>query len=149
MIFQFLDGFLPTKFLMLGKSVDIIAHLCKHFLLGDAADAGIRFVHAHIFDVIQFAEDAELREFRDARQEDETEHWLTIFQGTVEIAHRITQNIEHFLLMSHIHQRCIIFINEHHRLLTSLCCNSFYQVEQTDVRIWRITIYSKPILIFL
>ena len=149
MIFEFLYGLLPAQFQMLGKSVDVITHLCKHFLFGDAADAGIRFVHAHIFDIIQLAEDAQLRKLRNARQEDETEQWLAIFQRTVEIAHRITQNIEFFLLVSHIQQRCIIFIDEHHRLLTSLCCNSFYQVEQTNVRIWRITIYSKPILIFL
>ena len=149
MIFQFLDGFLPAQFLMRGKSVDIIAHLCKHFLLGDTADAGVRLVHAHILDIVQLAEDAELRELRDTRKEHETEQWLAIFQGTVEIAHRIAQNIEFFLLMSHIQKRCIIFIDEHHSLLARLCCNSFYQVEQTNVWVWRITIHSKPILIFL
>ena len=149
MVFQLLDGFLPTQFQLLGKSVDVIAHLGQHFLLGDTADAGVRLVHTHILDIVQLAEDAQLRELRDARQEDETEQWLAIFQGTVEIAHRIAQNIEFFLLMSHIQQRSVIFIDEHHRLLASLCSNCSYQVEQTNVWGWRITIHSKPILIFL
>ena len=116
---------------------------------GDAADAGVWLVHTHILDVVQLAEDAELRELRDARKKHKTEQWLAIFQGTVEIAHRIAQNIEFFLLMSHIQQRCIIFIDEHHSLLASLCSNCSYQVEQTNVWGWRITIHSKPILIFL
>ena len=82
MIFQFLDGLLPAQFLMLGKSVDIIAHLGQQFLLGDTADAGVRLIHAHILDIVQLAEDAQLRKLRNARQEDEAKHWLTIFQGT-------------------------------------------------------------------
>ena len=149
MVFQLLDGLLPAQFQMLGKSIDIIAHLCKHFLLGDTADAGVRLVHTHILDIVQLAEDAQLRKLRDARQEDKSEQWLAIFQGTVEIAHRIAQNIEFFLLMRHIQQRSVIFIDEHHSLLARLCCNCFYQVEQTNVWVWRITIHSKPILIFL
>ena len=149
MVFKLLDGLLPAQFKMLGKSVDVIAHLGQQFLFGDTADTGIRLIHAHVGDIVQLAEDAQLRKLRNARQENEAKQWLAIFQRTVEIAHRIAQDIEFFLLVSHIQQRCIIFIDEHHRLLTSLCCNSFYQVEQTNVRIWRITIYSKPILIFL
>jgi hypothetical protein len=73
MVFQLLDGLLPAQFQMLGKSIDIIAHLGQQFLLGDAADAGVWLVHTDIRDVIELAEDAELRELRDARQEDETE----------------------------------------------------------------------------
>ena len=149
MVFQLLDGLLPAQFQMPGKSVDIIAHLGQHFLLGDTADAGVRLVHAHILDIVQLAENAELRELRDASKKHETEQWLTIFQGTVEIAHRIAQNIELFLLMRHIQQRSIIFIDEHHSLLASLCSNCSYQVEQTNVWGWRIIIHSKPILIFL
>ena len=149
MVFQLLDGLLPVQFQMLGKSIDVIAHLGQHFLLGDAADTGIRLVHAHILDIVQLTEDAELRELRDARKKHKTEQWLAIFQGTVEIAHRIAQNIEFFLLMRHIQQRSVIFINEHHSLLASLCSNCSYQVEQTNVWGWRITIHSKPILIFL
>ena len=149
MVFQLLDGLLPAQFQMLGKSIDIIAHLGQQFLLGDAADAGVWLVHTDIRDIIELAEDAELRELRDARKKHKTEQWLAIFQWTVEIAHRIAQNIEFFLLMSHIQKRCIIFIDEHHSLLASLCSNCSYQVEQTNVWGGRITIHSKPILIFL
>ena len=149
MTFQLLDGFFPAEFQFLSQFINIIAHLGQQFLLGDTADAGIRHLHTHILDVVQLAEDAELRELRDACQEHKSEQWLAIFQRTVEIAHRIAQNIEFFLLMRHIEQWCIILIDEHHSLLASLYSDSFYQVEQTNVWVWRITIHSKPILIFL
>ena len=74
MVFELLDGFLPAQFQMLGKSVDVIVHLGQQFLFGDTADTGIRLIHAHVGDIVQLAEDAQLRELRDACQEDETEH---------------------------------------------------------------------------
>ena len=93
MVFEFLDSLLPAQFQMLGKSIDVITHLGQQFLLGDATDAGIRLVHAHILDVVQLAEDAELRKLRDARHKDKSKHRLVSLQRTIEVAHRVTELI--------------------------------------------------------
>ena len=74
MTFQFLDGLLSALFQILSQLINIIAHLGQQFLLGDATDTSIRQLHAHILNVVQLAEDTELRELRDASHEDETEH---------------------------------------------------------------------------
>ena len=147
MVFEFLYGLLPAQFQMLGKSVDVIAHLGQQFLLGDAADTGIRLIHAHVGDIVQLAEDAQLRELRDARQEDETEHRLISFQRTIEVAHRVAELIEFLLLMRHIQQRCVIFINEHHHLLARLPVNHFYQVIESIVV--SVTVIFYTILLFI
>ena len=147
MVFEFLDSLLPAQFQMLGKSIDVITHLGQQFLLGDATDAGIRLVHAHILDVVQLAEDAELRKLRDARHKDKSKHRLVSLQRTIEVAHCVTELIEFFFFMRHIQQRSIIFINEHHHLLASLLENHFYQV--IEPIIVSVTVIFYTILLFI
>jgi len=64
-------GFLSCDGHFFCKTVNVVRHLREQFLLGDAANAGIGFVHADIGDVVQLAEDAELREFSDTCKEHE------------------------------------------------------------------------------
>ena len=40
------------------------------YILGDTADGGVWFLHADVGDVVQLAEDAQLRELGDAGEKD-------------------------------------------------------------------------------
>ena len=59
-------------------------------------------MHGDVGDVVQFAEDAELGKLGDACEEDETEIWLTVFQGTVEVAHDVSQHFQFLIFVDDI-----------------------------------------------
>ena len=135
MVLQFCYGFLTTQPQFPGKLVHVSTHLTKQFIFGDSANAGIRLVHADVLDVVQLAEDAELRELCDSSQENEAEHRFAILKRRVEVAHRVPQDIKIFPFMSHVKQRCVIFIDERDNLPAGLLIYGLYQVEEPNVRI--------------
>ena len=98
--------------------------MCKQFFLGDAADACIIFVHRDEGDIVQFAEDANLRELGDAGKKDETEFCFAEFQRTEEVAHDVSQSILLLLFVCHVKHGCIIFVDEHNYLFPCflVCC---------------------------
>ena len=73
------------------KLLYIIAHLRNQLFFGNATHSGIRFVHANVGNIVEFAEYAELGELRNAGDEHKAQHLLTVFQRTVEIPHYVAQ----------------------------------------------------------
>ena len=91
-----------------------------HFLFRDATDGGVFRQHADVLDIIQFAEDAELRELSNTGEEDETQVRVTGFERTIKVAHDVAENREVLFFMHHVEQGRIVFVDEHHHLTTRL-----------------------------
>ena len=100
--------------------VYVLAHLREHLLLCYTADSGIVRVHADILDVVQLAEDTQLRELGDACQEDESQPGVAGLERAVEIAHDLAQHRQVALLVHYVQQRGVVFVNEHHYLPAGL-----------------------------
>ena len=81
-------------------------------------------MHGDILQVVQLAEDAELRKLGDACEKNETEVGVAVLQGRIEVAHHIAQDGQGLFLVYHIEQRCIIFINEDDHLPPRLSVGS-------------------------
>ena len=86
----------------------------------------------------QLAENAQLGEFGDARQEHETQVRVAALQRAVEIAHDVAQHRKVCLFMHHVQQRGIIFIDKDNDLTTGLLINTLNQVGQPYIAILQI-----------
>ena len=146
---QFGNRFLTGQFLRFCQFVYILRHLRKHFLLGDAADARILIIHRDIGDIVQLAEDAELRELGDAREEDEAEIRLTSLEWTKEIAHDVAELLQAVIIVGNVKKRRVIFVDEHHHLLACFLIGGHDQVFKTDIGIHLFTLVAKPSLLLL
>ena len=83
-----------------------------HQLFRDTADTRKLWIHGDIRKVVQFAEDAELGEFGDARKEDKLEIGVTVLQRRVEVAHHVAEYGKLGIFMHYIEQWGIIFAAE-------------------------------------
>ena len=117
---EFVDRLVEGDALPLGQTHEVVVHILKDFLLRESADGGELRFHTDIDEVVEFAEDAHLRELRDARQEYEAQVRVAGFQWRVEVAHHLSQLRQVLLFVHHIQQRCIVFVNEHNHLLARL-----------------------------
>ena len=120
LVYRLFDG----PFVGLGQSPDIILHLHQHFLFRDTADTRKLWIHGDIRKVVQFAKDAELGEFGDARKEDKLEIGVGGLQRRVEITHHIAQHRQRLLLVHHVEQWGIILVDKYDHLFAGLmeCC---------------------------
>ena len=108
---QLCQAFLIRHIQGFTHSLNIRLHLRGKLCLADATDRRILVEHADIVEVVEFAEDAELRELGDTCDEGELQVWVELFQRTIEVLHDKTQLLEVILLMHNIQQRSIIFID--------------------------------------
>ena len=124
MLLQLVDCLFNGPFVGSGHSPDIILHLCQHFLFRDTADSRKLRKHGDIRQIVQFAEDAELGEFRDACEEYELQVGVTVLQGRVEVTHHIAEHGQLGIFVHYIKQRSIIFVDQDDHLLACLlvCC---------------------------
>ena len=99
----------------------------QHFLFANATNSGIRFIHADILDVVQFAEDAQLRKFRDACQEHETQIRVARLEWAVEIPHYVPKRGQVLLLIHHIEKRGVIFVYQNNNLPAGLSISTSYK----------------------
>ena len=58
------------------QSLYIRFHLRGKLCLADTADGRVLVEHADVIEIVEFAEDAELREFGDTRDEDKLQIWV-------------------------------------------------------------------------
>ena len=70
-ILQFCETFLVSHPKIFAQSLNVGSHHGFEFRLAYSADGGILVKHAYIVQVVEFAEDAELRELGNACDEDE------------------------------------------------------------------------------
>lgn len=143
------DSLLPAQLQFHGQFVYVIAHLRQELLIGDATHASVWLIHAHVLDVVQLAENAQLRELGDACQEHEAQHWLTILQRRVEVAHDVAEHVKALAFMHNIKQRRVILVDEHHSLLACLDRDGLNQVEKPDVGILRIARHAETFFVVL
>ena len=102
---QSLNHLFPGISQLLSHIINIARHLRQHLPLGNATDGCIRLIHTDILDIVQLAEDTELRELGNTRQEDEAQVGIASLQRRIEIAHRVAQSLQLPFLMYHVEQR--------------------------------------------
>ena len=85
MLLELPDGAIPIQSKRPRQVINVLAHLHEQSILRDATYPRIRFVHANILDVVQFTEDAQLRELGDTRHKHKTQYGLTVYLRTVEV----------------------------------------------------------------
>ena len=118
---------------LFGKALHVVRHLLLHLLHADAADGGeIRF-QGDVLQVVQLAEYAELGELRDAGEEDEVEVRVGVLQRRIEVAHHVAELGQVLILVHHVEQRRVVFVDEHDHFLARLFVNAFDEVGQADV----------------
>ena len=144
---QLCQTFLIRHTQVFSQCLYIRFHLSGKFLLADTADSRILVEHTDVIEVIQFAEDAELRELGDTRDEGKLQVWIEHLDGTIEVLHDEAQRFQIFLFMHYIQQRGIIFINDNHYLLTCLLVCFFHQVFQTEVSVHLMRLISPDSLL--
>ena len=108
---QLCQAFLIRHIQGFTHSLNIRLHLRGKLCLADATDSRILVEHADIVKVVEFAEDAELRELGNTRNEGKLQIWVELFQRTIEVLHNETQLLKIILLMHNIQQWGIIFID--------------------------------------
>ena len=123
-VLEFLHGLFAAYAHPSGQNVQVLVHLGGHFLFRDAADGGVFRQHADVFNVVQLAEDAQLRELGNARQEHEAQVRVAGFKGTIEITHNIAEDGQVLFFMHHVEQGRIVFVDEHHHLAACLFVGS-------------------------
>ena len=131
------------------KQFYIRLHLRKQFRLTYSADGRVMVVHAYVVEVVKLAEDAQLREFGYARDKHKLKVRVERLYRTVEVLHYTAQLLQVVLLVYHIKQRSIIFVNKNDHLLTGLFASAHYKILQTLVGIFRSLLTSVYLLIFL
>jgi len=133
-IFQFRKHFFARHFHTHGQYIHVIIHLSQHFFLADTTNSSIRSIHTDIFDIIQFAEDAQLGKLCDTGEEHKTQIRITSFQRTIEIAHHIPKDRQILFLMNNVKKRSVVFINEDNDLPTGLLANTADQSGETIIQ---------------
>ena len=120
-----------------------------HLLLCDAAQPCKLRKHGNVRYIVQFAENAELRELRDAGEEYKFEVGVAIFQRRVEVAHDLPEHRHFFLFVHHVEQRCIVLVNQHDYLFPCFLVNLGNEVFQSDIGVGMVGFQTKFPFIFL
>ena len=102
----------PSRFVCFGQQSDILLEGGDQFLFRDSADGTELCIHCHVHQVVDGREDAQLRELRDARDKAEPDFSLHSFQWLEEFLHHLAHIFQTFILMQHVEQWCIIFVDD-------------------------------------
>ena len=145
--FQGTQGTLRRNAEVVGQTTDTLTHMLTHLLLRDATEGGVLREHADILDIVQLAEDAQLRELRDTCQEYETQIRIAGFQRTIEVTHHVAKPRQLLLLMHHVQQGSVVLVDQDNHLLTGLGVGTFDETFQTLVRINSALITSVYLLV--
>ena len=135
LLLQSSDGFFASYLPSLGEVIEIVGHLRQHLLLGYAAYSGIVGAHGYVLEVVQLAEDAELRKLRYAGEEDKLQIRVTVFQRRIEIAHNIAEHRQCRVFMNNVEQRGVILVDKYNDFLACLLVCSLNQCRETVVDI--------------
>ena len=134
-LFQLTDDFVAGNLQLVSQKIKIIGHLGLHLLFTDTAEGSVWLVHADILNVVQFAENTQLRELRDACQEHETQIRVARLERAVEVPHHVPKRGQVLLFMDHVEKRSVIFVYQYDYLSVCLFKRAFYQIRQTHIGI--------------
>ena len=134
-VLEFLHGLFAAYAHPSGQNVQVLVHLGGHFLFRDAADGGVFRQHADVFNVVQFTEDAQLRELGDSRQEHEAQIRIAGFERAIKVAHDVAEDRQVLFFMRHVEQGGVVFVNEHHHLAARLFVCTMDKVCKACVRV--------------
>ena len=137
--FQLVQQIFFCRIQLVRKHLQVCIHLRAHLVFGYAADGCILFCHAYVLDVVQFAEDTELRELGDACQEDIAQVRVACLEGTVKVAHHVPQGRQVPVFVHHVQDRRIVFVYQYDHLPAVFGIRIHNQVRQPDIRILRFT----------
>ena len=96
--------------------------------------------------VVQFAEHAELRELRYARQEHKAQIVGLTLQRTEQVSHALTDFVLQLRLMDGVEHRRVVLVDEHHHLAVRLTIGRLNDVGQTVTVAVRIVHRDIPFL---
>ncbi len=123
---QFIQTFIVCLVESLSQSFHVGLHRSDQLRLANAANGRIAIEHTDIINIVQFAEDAELREFGDAGDENELQIRVELLERTVEVLHNEAKLRKVFLLVNHIEQRGIVFVYDDNHFFAGLLKCTFY-----------------------
>ena len=110
---QLVEGLLHCKFLFLCQPIYSLLEIGFYLLLCEPAECCVFRHHADHFQVVDLAEDAQLGELRDARDEHETEVWVAVLQRGIERAHKLTHLCQPLFVVEHVEQRSVVLVENH------------------------------------
>ena len=130
-----------------GQPVDVVHSMSKHFLLGDAAYCGKIRVHGNVCQVVQFAEDADLRELGDAGEEQEMQVGVGIFQRRVEVAHDVAKLGQGLVLVNHVKHGRVVFVDKDDHFLACLFVDVANEVLKSQIWVGFVGGETKTLLV--
>ena len=105
---------------VLGHSLNVFLENRLHLLLRKAADGSKTGEQGDILQIVDSGEDAQLRELRDAGDEAELYVGLVGLERHVELLHDLAHGVERGLVVKHIQQGCVVFVDDDSHLLACL-----------------------------
>ena len=111
---QFLAGFFVTYLRGRGQFVNVFLKIRVHFLLTDTADFGIMVIHGYVHQIIQVAENTDLAELGDSRQQGESDTSVHGLQGAVESFQHTAVLVLQGLVADSLKHGFVVFVNEDH-----------------------------------
>ena len=99
----------------------------------DAADGRVPWHHRDVLEVVQLAEYAELGELVYPRDEHEPQVRVKALDRAIEVPHYLPHRNQPLLVVHHVQQRCVIFINYYDRLLAGIFDSRFDKVLKSRV----------------
>ncbi len=87
LLLHFIDSLLNGEVIGFCYFIDAFVEIVEDLLLRKTAYCSELIIKTVVLDIVQFAEDTELRELRDAREENEAQQSFVGLQRTEEVAH--------------------------------------------------------------
>ena len=124
-------------------------NIILQLLLRNTANRRVLSLHRNILQIVQLTEYAELGELVDSGNENEPQIRVETLDRAIEIPHYLPQGRKPDLVVHHIQQRCVIFINDQHSWFPGLGKRLFYQKLQPCVDIHLVQILTFTINSFI
>jgi len=124
---------------MFSHLLDTLTEILRQFTLGNTTTATVFILQRENLEIVQLAEDAELTELRDARDEYKANVSLLLLQGAEEIPHDVADGLLQVFVTYRIMHWSIILIDENNNLFTGLSSSCQQDILETCAK--RLLIY--------
>ena len=118
------------------------------FFFCDAAECLVFISHTDVQRLVKSAEHADLRKLGNARQEHKAQIGICALENGIERLKYLSVLFHKFsIFFQHIQQWFVVFVNEHHHLLSALLNSSLYNPFEARCRI-KIRSWRHPVCFF-